>query len=365
MAEKLGALSSLDRGDFDRLSLGVQGQNNARNIFGLNFTPSTALTTGLGYATGLGAPMAIGTIIGNYQAEEAANKLLGNPSNFVKNIQQPSNPASSVQKVRSRADLDGDGIVTNFEMNRFGQTIPGLDLAPMYDYKQDDQGNPLYGMVSKNVARPFMESGKTMPADARANPYSSGRLSRQMQDDEFKSAMGSYALQDMADSGTGMKTTSDYAADAITQTNITNYDPTKGQYDPNFAKAVTRENQEAQGTDGDGTYICTALYDMGDMRAYIYKYDQLYGRKVNPNIYRGYCLWGKYVATKMKRQGWTYRIVKPIALAWAKQMAFDLSKGRHGKKNSVVKVISKIGEGVCYALGFVANLKIKKGVKYG
>ena len=138
-------------------------------------------------------------------------------------------------------------------------------------------------------------------------------------------------------------------------------------YDPNFAKAVTRENQQAQGTDGggDGTYICTALYDMGDMRAYIYKYDQLYGRKVNPNIYRGYCLWGKYVATKMKRQGWTYRIVKPIALAWAKQMAFDLSKGRHGKKNTVVKVISKIGEGICYALGFVANLKNKKGVKYG
>lgn len=359
MAEKLGALSSLDRGDFDRLSLGVQGQNRGINLFDVyNFTPSNALTTSVGYATGLGMPMAIGSLIGNYQAEEAANKLLGKPTNFMDNVRQPSNPASSVQQVRSRADLDGDGIVTNFEMNRFGQTVPGLDLAPMYDYKQDDQGNPMYNMVKG-------AGGKMMPADARANPYSSGRLSQQMQDDEFKSAMGSYALQDMADSGTGMKTTSDYAADAITQTNITNYDPTKGQYDPNFAKAVTRENQEAQGTDGDGTYICTALYDMGDMRAYIYKYDQLYGRKVNPNIYRGYCLWGKYVATKMKRQGWTYRIVKPIALAWAKQMAFDLSKGRHGRKNTVIKVVSKIGEGICYALGFVANLKNKKGVKYG
>ena len=43
-------------------------------------------------------------------------------------------------------------------------------------------------------------------------------------------------------------------------------------------------------------------------------------------------------------------------------MAFDLSKGRHGKKNTVIKVVSKIGEGICYALGFVANLKNKKGV---
>ena len=61
MAEKLGALSSLDRGDFDRLSLGVQGQNRGINLFDIyNFTPSNALTTSVGYATGLGMPMAIG-----------------------------------------------------------------------------------------------------------------------------------------------------------------------------------------------------------------------------------------------------------------------------------------------------------------
>ena len=46
-------------------------------------------------------------------------------------------------------------------------------------------------------------------------------------------------------------------------------------------------------------------------------------------------------------------------------MAFDLSKGRYGKKSKVVKVISKIGEGVCYALGVIANIKFKKGVRYG
>ena len=158
-----------------------------------------------------------------------------------------------------------------------------------------------------------------------------------------------------------MKSTQDYAADAINQTNVKGM---KG-YDPNFAKAVTRENQEASGTSGEGTYICTALYEMGEMKKYIYKYDQVYGKRVDPNVYRGYCLWGKYVATKLRYKGFTYKIVKPLALAWAKQMAFDLSKGRYGKNNKVVKVVSKIGEGICYALGLVANIKIKKGVRYG
>jgi hypothetical protein len=67
----------------------------------------------------------------------------------------------------------------------------------------------------------------------------------------------------------------------------------------------------------------------------------------------------------MRDKGIVYKIAKPLALAWAKQMAFDLSKGRYGKKSKVVKVVSRIGESICYGLGFVANLKIKKGVKYG
>ena len=362
MAEKpLGALGSLTRDEFDQLSLGVQGQNDGTNILGYNLTPNTVLQTGIGLGSGLSTPLAFGNIIGNIQAERSANKLLGRNTDFMSNITPPSAKGSSVQNVRRMADLNDDRRVTNFEMNRFGQTIPGLDLAPMYDYKQDDQGKPMYNMVKG-------AGGKMMPADARANPYSSGRLSQQMKDKEFQSAMGSYALKDMADEGTGMKSVSDYAGDAINQTNIKNVGKDSNlTYDPNFAKAARKESIEPPQDSGGGspTYICTALYDMGDMRAYIYKYDQLYGRKVNPIIYDGYCLWGGYVATKMKRQGWTYRIAKPLALAWAKQMAYDLSKGRHGKKNTVVKVISKIGEGICYALGLMSKIKFKKGEVYG
>ena len=345
MAERLGALGNLSRDEFDKLSLGVQGQNNATDIFGLyRATPSNVLTTAVGPASGLGIPMAFGTAVGNYQSEEAANKLLGNPTNFMNNIRQPSNPNSAVQTVRGMiSDTNKDGVISNYEMNQFGQSIPGLDLAPMYT-----RGNP--NKMVKGAG------GKMMPSDAKANPYSSRSFQNQMNRGfYFDDTISQNQIDD------NMKSTQDYAADAINQTNVKGM---KG-YDPNFAKAVTRENQEASGTSGEGTYICTALYEMGEMKKYIYKYDQVYGKRVDPNVYRGYCLWGKYVATKLRYKGFTYKIVKPLALAWAKQMAFDLSKGRYGKNNKVVKVISKVGEGICYALGLVANIKIKKGVRYG
>jgi len=344
MAERLGALGNLNRDEFDKLSLGVQGQNNATDIFGYSLTPSATLTAGLGLVSGLGTPMQVGSMIGNYQAEEAANKLLGNPTNYMNNIKQPGNPNSAVQTVRGMiSDTNKDGVISNYEMNQFGQSIPGLDLASMYT-----GGNP-----NKMVEG---AGGKMMPSKAKANPYSSRSFQNQMNKGfYFDDTISQNQIDD------NMKSTKDYAADAINQTNITNM---KG-YDPNFAKAVTRENQEASGTSGEGTYICTALYEMGEMKKYIYKYDQVYGKRVDPNVYRGYCLWGKYVATKLRYKGFTYKIVKPLALAWAKQMAFDLSKGRYGKNNKVVKVVSKIGEGICYVLGLVANIKIKKGVRYG
>ena len=102
---------------------------------------------------------------------------------------------------------------------------------------------------------------------------------------------------------------------------------------------------------GGGTYICTALYEMGDMKKYIYKYDQVYGKRVNEATYRGYVLWGKPLAKQIIKKGIIYKIVKPIALAWAYQMAFDLSKGKHGKNNKAIKITKTIGEGICYALG--------------
>ena len=74
--------------------------------------------------------MAIGTAVGNYQAEEAANKLLGNPTNYMNNIRQPGNPNSAVQNCKSQEQiLNKDGRVTNYEMNQFGQRSTWLGFS--------------------------------------------------------------------------------------------------------------------------------------------------------------------------------------------------------------------------------------------
>ena len=63
----------------------------------------------------------------------------------------------------------------------------------------------------------------------------------------------------------------------------------------------------------------------------IYKYDQRYGQQVNRKIYNGYALWGKPLAERIRKKGLTYKIMAPIACAWAEQMAYDLSNGKVGK----------------------------------
>ena len=122
MAERLGALGNLNRDEFDKLSLGVQGQNNATDIFGYSLTPSATLTAGLGLVSGLGTPMQVGSMIGNYQAEEAANKLLGNPTNYMNNIKQPGNPNSAVQTVRGMiSDTNKDGVIMKISFPKINE----------------------------------------------------------------------------------------------------------------------------------------------------------------------------------------------------------------------------------------------------
>jgi hypothetical protein len=115
--------------------------------------------------------------------------------------------------------------------------------------------------------------------------------------------------------------------------------------------SYSSDEQGGGSSGGGGTYICTALYEMGDMKKSIYKYDQIYGKKVDPATYRGYELWGKYVASKLRNRGIVYKVAKPIALTWANQMAYDLSKGKIGKNSLAIKITKTIGEGCCYILG--------------
>lgn len=358
----LGGLGGLSKDEFDNLSLGFS-MTNPSGVFGLTKGQATNLATSFNPITS--AIGTVGSAMTQYNAEKAAQSALGLDRGFVDTVKGMfTDPA--LDTARGIADVNKDGIVSNreaqnFSMNKGMMTAYGVGLNPMSGYSP--------GSVS---VQGLTEFGKADPDAGLGGIDITGQVADVM------------TQQQVDDMFSGIDTTSGVTGlgggKGASYSGVTNFSPTEGVDTTGEQGQQTGDQTSFTGGKGgmsfaddaatsdqgdDGTYICTALYDMGDMKAYIYKYDQLYGRRVNPLTYKGYCLWGKYVATKMKSQGWTYRIAKPLALAWAKQMAFDLSKGRHGKKNRVVKIISKIGEGICYALGFVANLKIKKGVKYG
>ena len=333
----LGGIGNITEEEFGTLSRGLQSTNNpVANVFGYEVTPDKAISTALGIAAPtLSAPMAIGGMIGDYQTNQLANVAMGRPTSFMSGFSN-----KSLQDLRNEIDVNKDKNITEREVQNYGmskgRTAYNVGLNPMSGYKP--------GTVTKTNITNVDPTGLGVNTGAVGSTGDLGKADKIGYVGSKGSFLG-FGRTEGVDPSQSQQTGA--------QTSIT--DTSKGKDLSNtFA-------DDAATTDASTTYICTALYDMGDMRAYIYKYDQLYGRRVNPLTYKGYCLWGESVAIKMKRQGWTYRIVKPIALAWARQMAYELSKGKHGKNNYFVKVLKTVGEGICYTLGLLSNIKFKKG----
>ena len=326
-----GALGSLTPDQYSALSTGFSMKNPtglSLGGIGVNKGGLTSTTASL-----LGAPLGVPNAISlamQYNAEKAAQSSLGQNKGLLDTtVDMFGN--STLGTARGLADVNKDGIVSTREAQNYGMgkglTAYNVNLNPMQNYTP----NTVKTTDITNVD----PTGLGVNTGAVG---SSGDLNKTYGSNAFSGLFGDEGFQ---------------KGEEIT------VDPTKGK---DLSKTFA---DDAASVGNEGTYICTALYEMGDMKKYIYKYDQVYGKRVDPNIYRGYCVWGKYVATKLRNKGIVYKIAKPLALGWAKQMAFDLSKGRYGKSNKVVKVVSRIGEGICYAIGVIANIKLKKGVKYG
>ena len=342
-----GALGSLTQDQFDNLSLGFN-MTNPSGIFGLDTGQVANLSTSFTPFSTLGT---VGTAMAQYNAEKAAQSSLGQNKGVVDTITDMTFGNSNLDMSRGLADTNKDGIVSTREAQNYGMskglTAYNVNLNPMQGYTPNT-------VKTTNITN-VDPTGLGVTNQAVGSTGDLGGAT----DVGYKGSTGGFLgfgkTEGVGDSGpTGLGDT-EQTGD---QTSIT--DTSKGKDLSN-----TFADDAGASSGDDGTYICTALYEMGDMKKYIYKYDQVYGKRVDPNVYRGYCTWGKYVATKMRDKGIVYKIAKPLALAWAKQMAFDLSKGRYGKNNKAVKVVSRIGESICYALGVVANIKLKKGVKYG
>ena len=347
-----GALGSLTPDEYSALSTGFSMKNpTGLSLGGIGVNKGNLASTATSF---LGTPVSVlgtgASLAAQYNAEKAAQASLGQNKGFM-NTAVDMMGNSTLGTARGLADVNKDGIVSTREAQNYGMgkglSAYNVNLNPMQGYTP----NTVKATDITNVD----PTGLGVTNEAVGSTGDLGGTT----DVGYKGSTGGFLgfgkTEGVGDSGpTGLGDTEQTGDETSIK------DTSKGKDLSN-----TFADDAAASSGDDGTYICTALYEMGDMKKYIYKYDQVYGKRVDPYVYRGYCTWGKYVATKMRDKGIVYKIAKPLALAWAKQMAFDLSKGRYGKNNKVVKVVSRIGESICYALGVVANIKLKKGVKYG
>ena len=294
--------------------------------------------------------------LGNIQNEFKAREVVNPQQNYFSTIAKGLMPSAIVGKsnidiIRERADLDKNNIVTPQEYNLYEQNF-----------------------IKGNVPTPNVNVTRLDPLDSnRAGVV--GLYETQTPQTTFTPKVATSNIANFRQPPMGVGTTGDLggATGAGYGSGFSSLFGDKGESEGLDTKnaAATRGQDvvvgksmnvlptgtsfadDAQMADtGDApTYICTALYEMGDMKKYVYKYDQMYGSRVNPATYRGYTLWGEYLAKRIRNKGIMYKIVKPVALAWAYQMANDLSKGKVGKSKLPMKLLKKLGEGICFILG--------------
>jgi len=369
MAEKSKPVFSL--GDLNTIKEGILAEEAGfkpfKNLFDSDFTLRPA--TVFGALPGVGGLVNIGQAIGKYQLEDSANKFYGVDKGFKDtsissgmNDSATNNLIKDIKRFKDNDPYSTTSNITRDDIQSFMmQKKPNLDLAPiqnrMYtktEIAEGDAGGP-YGDLQGYTTQPF----------------TSGRFAQQMtgetdefglKGDDFKSAMGSYALSRARDDN--LKSVDQFAEDKVYQSNVRNsVDPRTGKdaYNKDFARAVTVESQ-GDTANADPTFICTALYEMGQMPIGIYKYDQRYGQQVNKKIYNGYAIWGKPIAQKMRSKGYVYSIITPIAIRWAEQMAYDMSDGKVGKRRYSIKAMKFLGEAICYGIGLFIK---PEGEKHG
>jgi hypothetical protein len=361
-----GALGGLSRDDYNTITQGLQSKNNSISTPLGNITPTNVMTSAIGLvASPLSAPMAIGSLIGDYNLNKASNTALGRNTDFMNNINR-----TSINDIRGQVDVNKDGRVDtreaqNWGMNK-GLTSYNVGLNPMAGYTPNT--------VSIQGLSQF---GKSTPTTGTVNSYEA--RSKGVDQFGFSNNQNRYSSREAANISQGTQTGIGRGVDTVglggakgvgysgSTGNAFGFGKAEGVGDKgptglggtsqtgsqvsHSGKGISFSDDAASSSSSGGTYICTALYEMGDMKKSIYKYDQIYGKKVDPATYRGYELWGKYVASKLRNRGIVYKVAKPIALTWANQMAYDLSKGKIGKNSLAIKITKTIGEGCCYVLG--------------
>ena len=346
--------------------------------FGKDFTLSPE--TVFGALPGIGDISILGQAIGKYQTEDASNRLLGIDKGFQATLKGAGTGGSAttqiINEIKEQKANDPFSTETNITRDDIQKYIaskrPDLDLAPIQntmftkaEIAEKDAGGR-FGDQQVYTTQPF-RSGRTAQ-NITGTGFRGGISPQDRAMIEEDIAISGFSSFDDAIKGgfydNELKSVSDFAEDKITQSNIRGAVDAKGRdiYDPAFARAVTLENQ-GDTANADTTFICTVLFEMNILPMSIYKYDQRYGQQVNRRIYNGYALWGKPLAERIRKQGLAYKIMTPIACAWAEQMAYDLSDGKVGKNRISIKIAKFLGETICYTLGLFIKPKGEKNAR--
>jgi len=360
---EFGGLSSIGQNERSSINDAVMGLSTNQGLDGLG---KSALGLGLGHALGKANPafgvFGLAKSLSNINQDRAVAKALGK-SYGIPGVVNSIDPfgISMTQSLANAMDTDKSGSVSQTEVdNAYGIGMTGSGYGAGVDRSNPSSLSGLDVTTGKDVDQYGFSNNP--------NTYSSREAANIGQDVQSGIGRGVDTV------GLGVGSKAGYTGSVG---NAFGFGKAEGvdTDDPNSTGASTgiggsaagvsgmggttsssantgyADDAQASGGGGGGTYICTALYEMGDMKKSIYKYDQIYGKQVDPATYRGYELWGKYVATKLRKKGIVYKIAKPIALTWANQMAYDLSKGKIGKNSTLIKITKTIGEGACYVLG--------------
>ena len=342
--------------------------------FGKDFTlrPETALSALLPF----GDVQILGQAIGKFQTEDASNRLLNRDVPFQQTLKGAGTGGSATQQIineikaqKAQDQFSTEPNITRDDIQKYvASKRPDLDLAPIqtpvYTKKQlDAKTTDFFRPEQEYTTQPFARG-----SDVRSRGFKSYTKPEVLMTEtgEFDAPTGRTFGQAFksGDLDSEIKSLDQFAEDKINQVNFGtrdekgNFVGAKG-YDPAFARAVTLENQ-GDSANADTTFICTVLFEMNILPMSIYKYDQRYGQQVNRKIYNGYALWGKPLAERIRKQGLTYKIITPIACAWAEQMAYDLSDGKVGKNRISMKIGKFLGETICYLLGLFIKPKGEK-----
>lgn len=345
--------------------------------FGVDFTLRPETVFG---ALPLGDLAVLGQAIGKVQTEGAATNLLNSlsPNELdtglgatIKRAGTGSSATNAVineiKQFKANDPFSTEPNITRDDIqNYIASKRPDLDLAPIQTprfTKQElaEKSNDFYKAQQQYTTQPFARG-----SDFKSRGFTSYNKPEMLMTEtgEFDAPTGRTFGQAFksGDLDREIKSVDQFAEDKINQVNFGTIDRQTGEfkgakgYDPAFARAVTLENQ-GDTANADPTFICTVLFEMNILPMSIYKYDQRYGQQVNRKIYNGYATWGKPIAERMRKEGLTFKIMKPIACAWAEQMAFDLSEGKVGKNRISIKIGKFIGEAICYSIGLFIKPK--------